>query len=267
MNTASSPSSFHRTHDLRPRLDVSKNPSARRKPAKGKKPAPKALATPSSTLVAFPPKSKEVLFDQMFTEMRSRFLALAYSILRSPEDAEDAVQEAFLSGYRCLPGFEGRSALTTWFTRIVMNASLLILRKRKTSRLQFTLDNPTESEESWAQSIPDPSPNPESLYARRESHRVVDDLLHEVSPRLREAFLLRHDDEHSMAEAARAAGVTRTNFKARLFRARQHLSQNTAYLFMHGKPKPLRPRVRFENGRFRSLHSGCDAPGCMELAS
>jgi RNA polymerase sigma-70 factor (ECF subfamily) len=47
---------------------------------------------------------------------------MAYTILRNKEDAEDAVQDALLSAYVHLRAFEGRSALTTWFSRIVLNA-------------------------------------------------------------------------------------------------------------------------------------------------
>ncbi len=70
-------------------------------------------------------------FQEMFVASRSKFVAMAHAILRNREDAEDAVQDAFLSGYRHLRSFEGRSALTTWFTRIVLNAALMIRRKRK----------------------------------------------------------------------------------------------------------------------------------------
>jgi len=52
--------------------------------------------------------------QEMFSASRPRFVALAYSVLRNKEDAEDAVQYAMLSAYRHLRSFEGRSAVTTW---------------------------------------------------------------------------------------------------------------------------------------------------------
>jgi hypothetical protein len=78
---------------------------------------------------------KDVL-EEMFVASRKRFLAIAYSILPNREDAEDAVQEAFLSAYRHLRSFEGRSALRTWLTRIVLNAALMMQRKRKPSAVR-----------------------------------------------------------------------------------------------------------------------------------
>src|SRR5260370_26199981 len=68
-------------------------------------------------------------FREMFVAYRPKFVAMAHAILRNREDAEDAVQNAFVSGYLHLRSFEGRSALTTWFTRIVFNAALMIRRK------------------------------------------------------------------------------------------------------------------------------------------
>src|ERR1700722_12276974 len=70
-------------------------------------------------------------FEEMIVASRSKFLATANAILRNTEDAEDAVQNAILSGYLHLRSFEGRSALRTWFTRIVINAALMIRRKQK----------------------------------------------------------------------------------------------------------------------------------------
>jgi Sigma-70 region 2 len=66
--------------------------------------------------------------EQMFVESHRRFVAVAHSILRNREDAEDAVQEAFFSAHRHWRSFEGRSALSTWLTRIALNAALMIRR-------------------------------------------------------------------------------------------------------------------------------------------
>jgi hypothetical protein len=71
--------------------------------------------------------------QEMFVALRPRFVGLAYTILRNKEDAEDAVQDALLSAYRHLRTFAGRSGFTAWFTRIVLNAALMIRRKRKPS--------------------------------------------------------------------------------------------------------------------------------------
>ena len=77
-----------------------------------------------------PPSGIVDALQEMFLASRPKFVGIAYSILRNKEDAEDAVQDAVLSAYVHLRNFEGRSAFTTWFTRIVLNAALMVLRKR-----------------------------------------------------------------------------------------------------------------------------------------
>src|ERR1700730_4161700 len=124
----------------------------------------------------------------MYVELRPRFLALGYSILRNREDAEDAVQEAFVSAHRNFQRFEGRSALATWLTRIVVNASLIQLRKRKSSRLVATPDAGREQETPWMERIHCPKLDPEELCAEAETLQLVNRLLHTASPTIRAAF-------------------------------------------------------------------------------
>jgi len=87
-------------------------------------------------------------FEQMLLVSRAKFVVLAYSILDNKEDAEDAVQNAFLSAYVNLRAFQGRSTLKTWFTRIVLNAALMIRRQRKPSRLVSLADPDSDDDRS-----------------------------------------------------------------------------------------------------------------------
>ena len=163
------------------------------------------------------------VFEEMFIASRSRFIAKAYSILRNREDAEDAVQNAFLSGYRNLRTFEGRSALKTWFTSIVLNAALMIHRKRRNSRLDSVPESTASDDTSWIERIPASEPDPETVYLREQTFQYFHALVEKMSPVLREAFMLTYYKELSCVEAAAQLGVKPTTFKARLFRARQHL--------------------------------------------
>jgi RNA polymerase sigma-70 factor (ECF subfamily) len=159
----------------------------------------------------------------MFFASRSRFVGLAYSILRNQEDAEDAVQNAMLSAYLHLRKFEGRSTFTTWFTRIVFNAALMIRRKRKPSRIEAFPDFGLAEEIPWTERIPARPPDPEMACAEAETFRWIDKLLAKMSPALRQAFTMAYYDELSIEEAGALLGVTAGTFKARVFRARQHL--------------------------------------------
>jgi RNA polymerase sigma-70 factor (ECF subfamily) len=165
-------------------------------------------------------------FEEMYAASRSKFVAIAYAILRNREDAEDAVQNAFLSGYLHLRSFEGRSALRTWFTRIVLNAALMIQRKRKPSTIQLLPENSNSREFNWAENIPASEPDPEMVHAERETFECINGILGKMKPALRQAFTMTYYDELSGPEACSVLGVSAGTFKARLFRAkRQVLNQ------------------------------------------
>ena len=166
--------------------------------------------------------------QEMFLASRPRFVALAYSILRSKEDAEDAVQDALLSAYLHLRAFEGRSAFTTWFTRIVLNAALMIRRKRKPLWTDSRRESSITDDTPWTERIPAAQPDPEMMYAGEETLQLIDVLLGRMSPLLRQAFTMTYYQEMSNEEAGALLGVTTGTFKSRLFRARRHLMNHAS---------------------------------------
>jgi len=165
-------------------------------------------------------------FEEMFAASRPKFVAMARNILRNREDAEDAVQNAFLSGYLHLRSFEGRSALRTWFTRVVLNAALMIQRKRKPSTIQPFSENKTR-DVNWTENIPAAQPDPEMVHAERETLQLVDGILGKMKPVLRQAFTMTYYDELSGPESCALLGVSAGTFKARLFRARRQVLSQT----------------------------------------
>ncbi len=166
-------------------------------------------------------------FEEMFVASRPKFVAIARTILRNREDAEDAVQNAFLSGYLHLRSFEGRSALRTWFTRIVLNAALMLQRKRKPFSIQPLSENSNSHEVKWTENIPASEPDPEMVHAERETLQLVDGILVRMKPALRQAFAMTYYDELSGPEACAVLGVSAGTFKARLFRAKRQVFDQT----------------------------------------
>ena len=170
--------------------------------------------------------------EEMFVAGRPRFFGLAYSILRNKEDAEDAVQDALVSACRHLGTFEGRSAFTTWFTRIVLNAALMIRRKRKSLWTDSQRESSTTDDTPWTERIPAAQPDPEMMYAEEETLQLIDVLLGRMSPVLREAFTMTYYQEMSNQDAGALLGVTAGTFKSRLFRARRHLMNQASRLLL-----------------------------------
>ena len=161
--------------------------------------------------------------QEVFLASRPKFVGIAFSILRNKEDAEDAVQDAVLSAYVHLRNFEGRSAFTTWFTRIVLNAALMTLRKRTNSRIDSLPESPSSGEISWTERIPTPQPDPEMVCAEGETFQLIDVLLGRMNPMLRQSFTMIYYDEMSSREACTLLGVSIGTFKSRVFRARRRL--------------------------------------------
>ena len=157
----------------------------------------------------------------MFVALRSRFVATAYSILLNQEDAEEAVQDAFLSAHCHLGNFEGRSALRTWLTRIVLNSALMTRRKRKSAAINSFPDSDGSLDEDWTEKVRGPHKNPEVIYAERETFEFIDGILDQMRPVLRQAFTMTYYDDLSSEEASAALRVSVSTIKARLFRARR----------------------------------------------
>jgi len=98
--------------------------------------------------------------NELFAQHYKAFLRTAHRILRSKEDSEDAVQNAYCAAYRNFHRFRGESSFKTWITHIVVNCCLMQLRERRTRR-QVGLDEVQRAVESQAIS-------PEALCYLRE---------------------------------------------------------------------------------------------------
>ena len=167
--------------------------------------------------------------DEAFTTLvhqhAGRMLATARRLLRSEDDARDAVQEAFISAARSIDGFAGGSQLSTWLHRIVMNAALMRLRSRR-RRAEEPIDDllPRFDAEGYHAAAPVAWETPsDELLERRETRVMVRRCIDRLPERYRTVLLLRDIEELDTQEAADALGVTLNTVKIRLHRARQAL--------------------------------------------
>ena len=145
---------------------------------------------------------------------------VAYRMLRNVEDAEDAVQEAFISAYRAFDRFKGQSKVSTWLYRIVVNACLMKIRKEK-SRANYLVETGYNDDifKDWGN-------NPEQAAIDGELRGVVETGLERLSPDLRGAIVLRDVQGVSTEEGAEAMGLSISAFKSRLHRGRMLLRQH-----------------------------------------
>jgi RNA polymerase sigma-70 factor, ECF subfamily len=159
-----------------------------------------------------------------------RLFRAAWSILKNREDAEDAVQSAYLRGFDAIRRFEGKSSLSTWLTRIVINEALgrLRARNRRASRLES--DSVVFIEDyreklmrgSAAQSSPDGS------LARTQIRRMLEEAIARLPDQFRLVFILREVEGMSVAEVAETLDVPAATVKTRHLRARRKLREELA---------------------------------------
>lgn len=169
-----------------------------------------------------------------YRELVSRYGQTLYNtalrITGSASEAEDALQETFLSAYQHVGSFQGRSSLRTWLTRVCINAALTRLR-RNGRRPAWSLDEMSEGGVDEApRELPDRGDSPEQAVRGLELRRLLDRYLAKLSPALRQVFVLRDIEELSGEETAQALGITVAAVKTRLSRARMTLR---AYLEPH----------------------------------
>lgn len=164
-------------------------------------------------------------YEQLVRDESRHLLAVARRILRNDQDAEDAVQQAFLSAFRALPTFKGDCRLTTWLHRIVTNAALMKLRA-KSHRPEESIEHllPRFLEDGHhVQQFSDWNMPADSALLKQESAARVRAAIQQLPERYRTVLLLRDIEQIDTAEAAALLGVTPNAVKVRLHRARQAL--------------------------------------------
>ena len=167
---------------------------------------------------------------QAFVELVQRYKRplerTIYRVVRNRQDTEDIVQETILSAYRHLGGFRGSCSFCSWITRIGINNSLMLLRKRKSRPEIPSCLLTTESKTFELPESPDLSPNPEQTYSIKQVNDVVHEAVGGLPARLRAVFEHYHVDGCSLAESATALGLTVSAAKSRLWRARRALRKS-----------------------------------------
>jgi RNA polymerase sigma-70 factor (ECF subfamily) len=155
-----------------------------------------------------------------------RLLAVARRFLQDVDQAQDAVQDAFLSAFRSMQGFDGQAQLSTWLHRIVVNAALMKLRtrRRKPEQSIEPLLPAFQEDGHHASPVVPWTESAEHALVRAETRARVRRAIAELPDTYRTALLLRDIEERSTREAADLLGITENALKLRLHRARQALA-------------------------------------------
>lgn len=180
---------------------------------------------PESELIKRCRKGDRDAFNELVEIYQSRVINIAYSMLSDREDAYDAAQEAFVKIYRNIGGFKGKSSLSTWIYRIVLNVCNDALRKRQRSAVTVSLSAPSQEDDEKDMEITDDAPSPEELLELSERQRAVRLAISELSAEYKEIITLSDIEGLSYEEMANILKCPIGTVKSRLNRARNALKK------------------------------------------
>ncbi|TFG94904.1 MAG: sigma-70 family RNA polymerase sigma factor [Calditrichales bacterium] len=175
-------------------------------------------------------KGDKTALAELISKYSERIYNLSLRILRNKEDAEDILQETFLTVIKKLDTFDGRSSFFTWVYRIATNASLMKLRKKKLNFVELP-DNPDFVNRNVEEMFVDWSQNPSMDIQNEEIRNDLQKAIDQLSEIYRSVFILRDIEDLSIKETSKILGITEENVKIRLRRARLFLREEISHHF------------------------------------
>jgi len=179
------------------------------------------------------PEAVEALFDRF----HGKIYSLAMSIVKNESDAEEAVQDVFMTVVQKVHTFKGNSALYSWIYRICVNTCLMRLRgKRRHETVSIEEFMPVFTEEGMhASLIDDWSKEVERKALDKELGQVIRKSTESLSEKYRVVFVLSDVEGLSNEETAKILGLTVPAVKSRLHRARLYLREQLSRYLREGK--------------------------------
>ncbi len=158
----------------------------------------------------------EGAFEVLVRRHSATLLSLATRLLGSRADAEDAVQEAFVSAWRRLPEFRGDAAFSTWMYRIVTNRCLNVLRARRPTQDLAAIPEPA---------APEHAASPVRAAEGTAAVEALTVALTGLTPEQRACWVLRELHGLSYSEIAEVVRISEQSVRGRIFRARRYLTE------------------------------------------
>jgi RNA polymerase sigma-70 factor (ECF subfamily) len=170
----------------------------------------------------------EAAFEVVMRRNNGALYRVARAILKNDADAEDVLQEAYLSAYRHMAEFRADAKLSTWLTRIVVNQALARRRSQHRYRVVVPFSH-LHADDRVAQEPVDldaSANSPEHSTTRAEIRSLLERKIEDLPLVFRTVFMLREVDELSGAETAECLSITEATVRSRLFRARGLLRES-----------------------------------------
>lgn len=162
-------------------------------------------------------------FEELVARYRDRLYARAFSMVRSPDEAVDLTQEAWIKIWQRLDQFQGDSGFATWATRVLINVCLDFLRKKK--RLaEESVEQMNDESGGVERLLPSVASNPTEGLEQAELRQRLDEAMANLSDEHRTVLILHAYEGLEYKEIARRVGCSLGTVMSRLFYARRRLA-------------------------------------------
>lgn len=170
---------------------------------------------------------EHLAFGLLMRRFNRRLYRLARAIVRDGSEAEDVLQESYLSAFRSLSGFRGDSSLSTWLSRLVINECLARVRraKRRQNVIPLTASPPERELETVAS---DEGASPDALADRAQMRAILERKIDALPESFRAVFIMRSVEELSVEETAECLDIPAETVRSRHFRAKGMLREALA---------------------------------------
>lgn len=164
-------------------------------------------------------EGKIELFEVIVRRYNQQLFRVVRGYLTSRQDAEDAMQSAYLKAFENLSQFRGEAKFSTWLVRIAINEALKILKSRK-GTVDFSVtdhqnNDQTDSGEEFS--------SPEAKVIEKDMNKHLEKAIDQLPPKYRSVLIMREIEQLSTSETAEVLEISRSNVKVRLHRAKKML--------------------------------------------
>jgi RNA polymerase sigma factor (sigma-70 family) len=197
--------------------------------------------TPDIALVAAAKEGDHQAYAELCRRHSKQILRTILRITRNVADAEDTLQETLLKAYVHIGTFEGRSAFSSWLTRIAINSALMLSRKKR-SHYVYSLEGGVDGDDVKLVEPKETAHNPEEACTLNALENECTRAIRYLSPTLRVVVQIRYRENASVAQIAKMLGISESAVKSRLLRARSKIRahlEKTQYLPCGIDPKAL----------------------------
>ena len=195
-------------------------------------PAVTPMSDEDAPLVAATQAGDGAAFAQLVSRYDRKLFRIAYHIVRNADDAQDVVQDTFIKVFQNIGRFQSQSKFSTWLYRVVVNQSLMEVRKQRTKPAVSVLSGDGNEEEGQLSiDFSDWRPNPEEQYTESELRDLLTRLLQQLRPTLRVVFIMHDIEGQPLQEVAAALDLSVSAVKTRSLRARLYLREQLTIHF------------------------------------